>query len=183
MTIVVAAFLFVLPHLCSSAIIIKPSLQNYHLSSAALNSSAYPPIHQTAYHFLQENDSVFCQLLSYIKQAPDVEIELKSTTVTFTFFAPENAAFDRLLPEQLKLFESDVSSHLKYHLLPIVVAVKDMRDGSQELTEQGSPVFVTVQDDQRDVWINDAYIVDGDHVTENGTCFLLRLSHAQPRSE
>jgi hypothetical protein len=66
------------------------------------------------------------------------------------------------------LFESDVSTHLKYHLLPRVVAEKDMHDGSQEATEQGESVFITVQGADRDIWINDAYIVDGDHLAENG---------------
>ncbi len=53
-------------------------------------------------------------------------------------------------------------------MLPHLVTEKDMKDGGQELTEQGSLVFFTVQGTQRDIWINDAYLLDGDHVVENG---------------
>jgi hypothetical protein len=53
-------------------------------------------------------------------------------------------------------------------MLPHLVTEKDMKDGGQELTEQGALVFFTVQGTQRDIWINDAYLLDGDHVVENG---------------
>jgi len=95
---------------------------------------------------------------------------LKSADASLTFFAPANMAFGRLTADQLALFESDVSTHLKYHLLPHVVSEEEMRDGSQEQTVQGSPVLITVQSARRDIWINDAYIVDGDHVATNGAC-------------
>ena len=104
------------------------------------------------------------------EQAPAIEMLLKSADASLTFFAPANMAFGRLTADQLALFESDVSTHLKYHLLPHVVSEEEMRDGSQEQTVQGSPVLITVQSARRDIWINDAYIVDGDHVATNGAC-------------
>jgi hypothetical protein len=57
-------------------------------------------------------------------------------------------------------------------MLPHLVTEKDMKDGGQEATNQGSLVYFTVQGTQRDIWINDAYLLDGDHVVENGATFL-----------
>jgi uncharacterized surface protein with fasciclin (FAS1) repeats len=117
---------------------------------------------------IKDNQGTFSQLQSYIQQAPDIELQLKSLAAEVTFFAPENVAFGRMSPEDIALFESDISTHLKYHLLPRIVTEKDMRDGTQEQTEQGSSVFITVQGALRDIWINNAYIVDGDHLANNG---------------
>ncbi len=105
--------------------------------------------------------------------APDIMSQLQDDASQLTFFAPENVAFLRLSPEERALFEMDVSGNLKYHLLTRMVAQKDMRDGSQEATEEGQSVFITVQGAQRDIWINDAYIVDGDQLAINGDFQLL----------
>jgi uncharacterized surface protein with fasciclin (FAS1) repeats len=158
------AVMFIMPCFCESAVIVRPS----RLRISVSNSSSYPPIDETLYHIIKDNEGTFSQLHSYIKQAPDIELQLKSLGADVTFFAPENVAFGRMTPENIALFESDISTHLKYHLLPRVVTEKDMRDGTQEQTEQGSNVHITVQGALRDVWINDAYILDGDHLVTNG---------------
>jgi uncharacterized surface protein with fasciclin (FAS1) repeats len=163
------AVLFLLPCLCVSFSITPPSVRRFAAGpAAALNVSSYPPVHQTLWQVIKENEGVFSLLHNYIKLAPDIEAQLQNLASEVTFFAPENVAFGRLSTEQLALFESDISAHLKYHLLPRVVLEKDMHDGAQEATEQGSYVFITVQGSQRDIWINDAYILDGDHLVENG---------------
>lgn len=166
--VALALFLFA-PFLCTSAAII--TLPTSHITSHAfpsLNTSTYPPDVPSLFRIVRDNPGVFSLLHAYVKQAPDIEALLKSPAASLTFFAPANMAFGRLTADQLALFESDVSTHLKYHLLPHAVAEQDMRDGSQEQTVQGSAVSITVQSARRDIWINDAYIVDGDHVATNG---------------
>lgn len=148
--------------------IITPSTRRIAAHSSLLSNASNAVTTPTLWHIIRQNDGVFSLLHGYLKLAPDIELQLQSAGSELTFFAPENVAFGRLSPEDLALFESDVSTHLKYHLLPRMVAEKDMRDGSQEATEQGKSVFITVQGAERDIWINDAYIVDGDHLAVNG---------------
>jgi uncharacterized surface protein with fasciclin (FAS1) repeats len=155
--------------LFASAAIILPSARAPAIHSRpALNVSAYSPADHNLWHIIRDNDGLFSQLHAYIKLAPDIELQLQGASSSITFFAPENVAFGRLSPDELALFESDISTHLKYHILPHIIVEKDMRDGSQEATEQGSAVYITVQGSERDIWINDAYIVDGDHLAQNG---------------
>ena len=167
--IITLAFLLLAPSLYASAMVIVPSAQRIVAHSPLIsNTTASIPTQQTLWHIIRENDAIFSQLHGYLKRAPDIQLQLQSASAEVTFFAPENVAFGRLSPDDLALFEADISTHLKYHLLPRLVAEKDMHDGSQESTEQGQSVFITVQGAERDIWINDAYIVDGDHLAENG---------------
>jgi len=139
--IAVAVLLFAHCFFASAAIILPSSRGLVIHSHPALNLSAHSPVDHTLWHIIRDNDGLFSQLHAYLKYAPDIELLLQGASSSITFFAPENVAFGRLSPEELALFESDISAHLKYHMLPHIVVERDMRDGSQEATEQGAAVY------------------------------------------
>ena len=139
--VAVAVLLFAHCFFASAAIILPSSRGLVIHSHPALNLSAHSPVDHTLWHIIRDNDGLFSQLHAYLKYAPDIELLLQGASSSITFFAPENVAFGRLSPEELALFESDISAHLKYHMLPHIVVERDMRDGSQEATEQGAAVY------------------------------------------
>ncbi|MEX0961084.1 MAG: fasciclin domain-containing protein [Burkholderiales bacterium] len=90
----------------------------------------------------------------------------------FTVFAPTDAAFAKLPPEQLKALLADkakLTAVLTYHVVPGVVMSKDVKPGMVK-TVQGSAITVTTKGG---VKVNDAKITAVDIVADNGVIHVI----------
>ncbi len=90
----------------------------------------------------------------------------------FTVFAPTDAAFAKLPPDQLKALLADkakLTAVLTYHVVPGVVMSKDVKPGMVK-TVQGSAINVTTMGG---VKVNDAKVTAVDIVADNGVIHVI----------
>jgi len=90
----------------------------------------------------------------------------------FTVFAPTDAAFAKLPPEQLNALLADkakLTAVLTYHVVPGVVMAKDVKPGMVK-TVQGSAINVTTMGG---VKVNDAKVTAVDIVADNGVIHVI----------
>ena len=90
----------------------------------------------------------------------------------FTVFAPTDAAFAKVPPEQLRALLADkakLTAVLTYHVVPGVVMSKDVKPGMVK-TVQGSAINVTTVDG---VKVNDAKVTAVDIVADNGVIHVI----------
>ena len=90
----------------------------------------------------------------------------------FTVFAPTDAAFAKVPPEQLRALLADkakLTAVLTYHVVPGVVMSKDVKPGMVK-TVQGSAISVTTAGG---VKVNDANVTAVDIVADNGVIHVI----------
>ena len=90
----------------------------------------------------------------------------------FTVFAPTDAAFAKLPPDQLRALLADkpkLTAVLTYHVVPGVVMSKDVRPGMVK-TVQGSTLNVTTMGG---VKVNSANVTAVDIVADNGVIHVI----------
>ena len=107
----------------------------------------------------------FTTLVTALKTAGLIET-LKGTG-PFTVFAPTDAAFAKLPPDQLKALLADkakLTAVLTYHVVPGAVLSKDVKPGMVK-TVQGTSINVTTTDG---VKVNGAKVTAVDIVADNG---------------
>lgn len=130
--------------------------------------------------YLEEHDDVYSSLLRVLEITG-----LKSTLNAYghyTFFAPDNEAFDTFLEEQgmadLGEFEPDYLDNLvKYHLLGIEIESAYFRAGViQDTTYSGDHLVVTFSEGGLEtIMVNEGMISERDHHLENG--ILHKINH------
>lgn len=112
----------------------------------------------------------FTTLVTALKTAGLIET-LKGTG-PFTVFAPTDAAFAKLPPDQLKALLADkakLTAVLTYHVVPGVVLSKDVKPGMVK-TVQGTSINVTTTDG---VKVNGAKVTAVDIVADNGVIHVI----------
>ena len=90
----------------------------------------------------------------------------------FTVFAPTDAAFAKVPPEQLRALLADkakLTAVLTYHVVPGVVMSKDVKPGMVK-TVQGSAISLTTAGG---VKVNDAKVTAVDIVADNGVIHVI----------
>ena len=90
----------------------------------------------------------------------------------FTVFAPTDAAFAKVPPDQLRALHADkarLTAVLTYHVVPGVVMSKDVRPGMVK-TVQGSNLTVTTMGG---VKVNNATVTAVDIVADNGVIHVI----------
>ena len=90
----------------------------------------------------------------------------------FTVFAPTDAAFAKVPPEQLRALLADkakLTAVLTYHVVPGVVMSKDVKPGMVK-SVQGSAISVTTAGG---VKVNDANVTAVDIVADNGVIHVI----------
>jgi uncharacterized surface protein with fasciclin (FAS1) repeats len=90
----------------------------------------------------------------------------------FTVFAPNDAAFAKIPPDQLKALLADkakLTAVLTYHVVPGVVMAKDVKPGMVK-TVQGSAINVTTAGG---VQVNGAKVTAVDIVADNGVIHVI----------
>ena len=90
----------------------------------------------------------------------------------FTVFAPTDAAFAKLPPDQLRALLADkdkLTEVLTYHVVPGVVMSKDVKAGSVK-TVEGSALRVTTMGG---VKVNDANVTAVEIVADNGVIHVI----------
>ncbi|MDX1374782.1 MAG: fasciclin domain-containing protein [Burkholderiales bacterium] len=91
----------------------------------------------------------------------------------FTVFAPTDAAFAKIPPEQLDALLADkakLTKVLTYHVVPGAVMAKDVKSGSVQ-TVEGQPLTLDVTNDG--VMVNDAKVIKTDIVASNGVIHVI----------
>ena len=112
----------------------------------------------------------FTTLVTALKTAGVIET-LKGTG-PFTVFAPTDAAFAKLPPDQLKALLADkakLTAVLTYHVVPGAVLSKDVKPGMVK-TVQGTSINVTTTDG---VKVNGAKVTAVDIVADNGVIHVI----------
>ena len=112
----------------------------------------------------------FTTLVTALKTAGLIET-LKGTG-PFTVFAPTDAAFAKLPPDQLKALLADkakLTAVLTYHVVPGAVLSKDVKPGMVK-TVQGTSINVTTTDG---VKVNGAKVTAVDIVADNGVIHVI----------
>ncbi|MFO7932669.1 MAG: fasciclin domain-containing protein [Bacteroidales bacterium] len=123
--------------------------------------------------YLEEHRDDYSSLIHVLELA-----DLKSTLNAYghyTFFAPDNSAFDSFLEQQGKSspeeFDEEYLVNLvRYHLLDIVIESAYFRDGViQDTTYSGDHLVVTFSEGGlENIMVNDATITERDIQVENG---------------
>jgi uncharacterized surface protein with fasciclin (FAS1) repeats len=94
-------------------------------------------------------------------------------TGPFTVFAPTDAAFAKIPPEQLNALLADkamLTKVLTYHVVPGAVMAKDVKSGSVT-TVEGQALLVDVSN--AGVMVNDAKVIKTDIVASNGVIHVI----------
>ncbi|MEN3184273.1 MAG: fasciclin domain-containing protein [Atribacterota bacterium] len=92
----------------------------------------------------------------------------------FTVFAPIDEAFAKIPEEELQAILEDkekLQSILTYHVVPGKVLARDVKDGLQLTTLQGSPIVFYVKGDT--VSVNEAKIIATDIEASNGVIHVI----------
>jgi uncharacterized surface protein with fasciclin (FAS1) repeats len=92
----------------------------------------------------------------------------------FTFFAPTNAAFERVDPAELEALLNDtarLARTLQYHVVADLATAQDLVRLGSALTTMGQTITITVDEDGR-VLANDAPILESIE-TANGIVLVL----------
>jgi uncharacterized surface protein with fasciclin (FAS1) repeats len=91
----------------------------------------------------------------------------------YTVFAPTDAAFAKIPPEQLNALLADKAMLVKvltYHVVPGTVMAKDVKTGSVQ-TVEGQALLVDVS--SAGVTVNDAKVIKTDIVASNGVIHVI----------
>jgi uncharacterized surface protein with fasciclin (FAS1) repeats len=91
----------------------------------------------------------------------------------YTVFAPTDAAFAKIPPEQLNALLADKAMLVKvltYHVVPGTVMAKDVKTGSVQ-TVEGQALLVDVSSEG--VMVNDAKVIKTDIVASNGVIHVI----------
>jgi uncharacterized surface protein with fasciclin (FAS1) repeats len=91
----------------------------------------------------------------------------------YTVFAPTDAAFAKIPPEQLNALLADKAMLVKvltYHVVPGTVMAKDVKSGSVQ-TVEGQALLVDVS--SAGVTVNDAKVIKTDIVASNGVIHVI----------
>lgn len=136
-------------------------------SSALAACAAAPKAEKPDIVEVAKNAGNFTTLLKALEAAGLVDA-LKAEG-PFTVFAPTDEAFAKIPEEELKALLEDkekLQSVLLYHVVPGKVLSKEVADGLQLTTLQGSPIIFYVRDNI--VSVNEAKIVALDIEAANG---------------
>lgn len=156
-------------------------------------SNRYTFVGETIADFILNREDRFSHMIKILKQAE--MFGLLSTYGTYTFFLPENEGVEKYLREQYELWDStknlpqptwtgitspeldDLTDSMavviaKTHIVPFTYEMAEMREGVLDTRNYNdrylSVSFVTVDEKFRIVINNQAGIIEGDNLVENG---------------
>lgn len=96
-------------------------------------------------------------------------------TGNFTVFAPSDAAFFNIAPEDYKALQensTEMKSILTYHVVEGKMMLKDLKDGQELTTVQGEKLTIKVGSDKV-VTVNGAKITEADITASNGVIHII----------
>jgi uncharacterized surface protein with fasciclin (FAS1) repeats len=100
---------------------------------------------------------------------------LSSDELSFTVFAPTDAAFSALPPELIQSLLDDpqgaLAKALRYHVVFGTVLSGDLSDGQSVTTALGQDIIVTIN--QNGIFINDAEVIIADIEASNGVVHVI----------
>lgn len=141
------------------------------LAAAATFASAKGP-DKTAYEWLQadQNYSTFLGLIDMCEMKDDWNNE----NMTYTIFAPNNVAFERMEAGQLDSIKNDpdkLKTFVKYHMTGTKYGLGDLRSRNMLTMKRrmdGRAAMVSITMDGAFVKLNDARIIDPENWTKGG---------------
>ncbi len=121
-----------------------------------------------------ENDDSLSTLNTALGAAGLVSA-LQDEDSEFTVFAPNNAAFAALDPDDLAALLADpmgdLSDILKYHVVPTALLSGNLKDGDVLETLQGQELSITIENDGP--YVNGIKIIDIDYLGVNGAVHII----------
>lgn len=133
-----------------------------------------PSINTNTVYDIISNSPVHTILTTAIDLAGLADV-LSSDELSFTVFAPTDAAFQALPPEIIEQFIGDpeglLAKALRYHVVLGTALSTDLSDGQTITTALGQDITVTINQDG--VFINDAQVIVADIEGTNGVVHVL----------
>jgi uncharacterized surface protein with fasciclin (FAS1) repeats len=114
-------------------------------------------------------DGRFTTFLSLLDSA-NLDIDLDNPALTYTIFAPTDAAFEKLSDEQMNNLMADpeaLETILSYHLIGDMLGINQIATDDYIPTLEGRPLIVTTNNSQQ-VFINGEQLTTFNIVAANG---------------